>query len=58
MTLFYPYTLFSDVVLDQPVPSDDVPFFWHPHVTDEVAVKAMLTKCYAANLVELDTKER
>jgi len=57
LTLFYPFTLFRDVVLDQPVSPDDVPFFWHAHVSDEVAVKAVLTRCYDADLVELNTVE-
>jgi hypothetical protein len=33
LTLFYPFTLLRDVVLDQPVISADVPFFWHVHVS-------------------------
>lgn len=57
LTLFFPYTLFRDVVLDQPVDPNDVPFFWHAHVSDETAVKAVLTKCYEADLVELNTVE-
>ena len=57
LTLFYPFTLFRDVVLDQPVDPNDVPFFWHAHVSDEMAVKAVLTKCFDAELVELDTVE-
>ncbi|KAL9180145.1 hypothetical protein ACHAXT_008115 [Thalassiosira profunda] len=57
LTLFYPYTLFRDVVLDQPVDQNDVPFFWHAHVSDEAAVKPVLTKCYGAELVELNTVE-
>lgn len=55
LTLFYPLTLYADVVLDQPVDPSDVPFFWHPHVSDEVAVKAVLTQCYGAELVELNS---
>mmetsp|Transcript_31988 Transcript_31988/g.67243 ORF Transcript_31988/g.67243 Transcript_31988/m.67243 type:complete len:430 (-) Transcript_31988:282-1571(-) len=57
LTLFYPFTLFRDVVLDQPVTSNDVPFYWHAHVSDEIAVKAVLTKCFDADLVELNTVE-
>mmetsp|Transcript_5030 Transcript_5030/g.11310 ORF Transcript_5030/g.11310 Transcript_5030/m.11310 type:complete len:423 (+) Transcript_5030:181-1449(+) len=57
LTLFYPFTLFRDVVLDQPVEPTDVPFFWHAHVSDELAVKAVLTKCYEADLVELNSVE-
>mmetsp|Transcript_21472 Transcript_21472/g.36872 ORF Transcript_21472/g.36872 Transcript_21472/m.36872 type:complete len:431 (-) Transcript_21472:1078-2370(-) len=57
LTLFYPYTLYRDVVLDQPVSPDDVPFYWHAHVSDERAVKSILTKCYEADLVELNTIE-
>lgn len=57
LTLFYPYTLFRDVVLDQPVDVNDVPFFWHAHVSDEIPVKKILKTCYAADLVELNTEE-
>lgn len=57
LTLFYPYTLFRDVVLDQPVDVNDVPFFWHAHVSDEIPVKKVLKSCYGADLVELDTEE-
>lgn len=57
LTLFYPYTLFRDVVLDQPVDVNDVPFFWHAHVSDEIPVKKVLKTCYGADLVELDTEE-
>ncbi|KAL7516646.1 hypothetical protein ACHAWX_001637 [Stephanocyclus meneghinianus] len=57
LTLFYPFTLLRDVVLDQPVISADVPFFWHVHVSDELAIKNALRTCYGANLVELDTVE-
>lgn len=45
------------MVLDQPVDPSDVPFFWHAHVSDEKAVKAALTKCYEADLVELNSVE-
>jgi hypothetical protein len=55
LTLFYPLTLYADVVLDQPVDPSDVPFFWHPHVSDEIAVKAVLTQCYGAEIVELNS---
>ncbi|KAL7503159.1 hypothetical protein ACHAXN_000986 [Cyclotella atomus] len=57
LTLFYPFTLLRDVVLDQPLNRTDVPFFWHVHVSDEIAVKKTLTKCYGAELIELDTIE-
>ena len=57
LTLFYPYTLFRDVVLDQPVDVNDVPFFWHAHVSDEIPVKKVLKTCYGADLVELNTVE-
>mmetsp|Transcript_24555 Transcript_24555/g.45143 ORF Transcript_24555/g.45143 Transcript_24555/m.45143 type:complete len:427 (+) Transcript_24555:143-1423(+) len=57
LTLFFPYTLYRDVVLDQPVSPDDVPFFWHAHVSDETAIKSILTKCFEADLVELNTVE-
>lgn len=33
LTLFYPFTLLRDVVLDQPLNRTDVPFFWHVHVS-------------------------
>ena len=35
----------------------DSQFFWHANVTDVLAVKAVLTKCYDADLVELNTVE-
>lgn len=57
LTLFYPFTLFRDVVLDQPIDVNDVPFYWHAHVSDERAVKRVLTSCYGADLVELDDVE-
>ena len=55
LTLFYPLTLYSDVVLDQPVDPGDVPFFWHPHVSDEVPVKAVLDRCYGAEIIEMNS---
>lgn len=55
LTLFYPFTLYRDVVLDQPIDPGDVPFFWHPHVSDEIVIKAVLTNCYNANIIELNT---
>ena len=33
LTLFYPFTLLRDVVLDQPVNRSDVPLFWHVHIS-------------------------
>lgn len=36
---------------------NDVPFFWHAHVSDEKPVKRVLTTCYAADLIELTTDE-
>lgn len=33
LTLFYPFTLLRDVVLDQPVNRTDVPLFWHVHIS-------------------------
>ena len=57
LTLFYPFTLFRDVVLDQPVDPGDVPFFWHAHASDEVAVKGALSRCYDADIIELNTIE-
>lgn len=43
LTLFYPFTLLSDVVLDQPVNRTDVPFFWHAHVS--VSSCCFINKC-------------
>ncbi|KAL7440032.1 hypothetical protein ACHAXH_008854 [Discostella pseudostelligera] len=57
LTLFYPLTLYRDVVLDQPIDITDVPFFWHPNVVDEMAVKNALRKCYKAEIIELNTIE-
>mmetsp|Transcript_30544 Transcript_30544/g.46864 ORF Transcript_30544/g.46864 Transcript_30544/m.46864 type:complete len:339 (-) Transcript_30544:146-1162(-) len=58
LTLFYPYTLLRDVVLDQPVDQEnDVPFFWHLHTSDEIIGKRILTDCYGLELVELNTLE-
>ena len=57
LTLFYPYTLLSDVVLDQPIPLSDIPFFWHLHNTDEKIYKGILRKCYGLELIELDSME-
>lgn len=57
LTLFYPYTLISDVVLAQPIPETDIPYFWHMHVSDEKAVKQILKKCYGLELIELNDKE-
>ncbi len=57
MTLLYPYTNLRDVVLHQPVDPSDVPFFWHIHKSDESIIKNVLTKCYALELVELNTLE-
>lgn len=42
-------------MLDQPVTPSDVPFFWHPHVSDEVTVKAVLSRCYGAEIVEINS---
>lgn len=36
---------------------NDVPFFWHAHVSDEKPVKEVLRKCFDADLVELNTVE-
>lgn len=57
LTLFYPFTLLRDVVLDQPVNRTDIPYFWHVHISDELAVKKALRTCYGADLIELDTVE-
>jgi len=54
LTLFYPYTLFRDVVLDQPVGESDIVFFWHLHNSDEKIYKRILTECYGKELVELN----
>ena len=53
LTLFYPYTLLRDVVLDQPVADSDVPFFWYIHKSDEIIGKRVLTDCYGLTLVDL-----
>jgi hypothetical protein len=55
LTLFYPYTMFRDIVLDQPINMTDIPFFWHLHNSDEKIYKQILTKCYGLEIVELDT---
>jgi hypothetical protein len=55
LTLFYPYTLLADVVLDQPIALSDVPFFWHLHNSDEAIYKDILTKCYGLELIELNS---
>ena len=57
LTLFYPYTLFRDVVLDQPVDGSDIIYFWHLHNSDERAYKKILTECYGKELVELNDKQ-
>jgi len=54
LTLFFPYTLLRDVVLDQPVEDTDVPFFWHIHKSDETIMKYILTTCYGLDTVELN----
>jgi len=54
LTLFYPYTLLSDVVLDQPINTTDIPFFWHVHKSDELIMKQVLTNCLGLELVELN----
>ena len=36
LTLFYPYTLLRDVVLEQPVNETDIPFYWYIHEEDEI----------------------
>jgi len=57
ITLFYPYTMLSDVVLGQPVPLTDIPFFWHIHNSDERILKGILTSCLGLELVELNDLE-
>eukprot|EP00559_Dactyliosolen_fragilissimus_P001746 CAMPEP_0184861758 /NCGR_PEP_ID=MMETSP0580-20130426/6363_1 /TAXON_ID=1118495 /ORGANISM="Dactyliosolen fragilissimus" /LENGTH=351 /DNA_ID=CAMNT_0027359355 /DNA_START=53 /DNA_END=1108 /DNA_ORIENTATION=- len=57
LTLFWPYTMLRDVVLDQPVDDSDVPFFWHIHKSEERVVKRALTQCYGMELVELNDLE-
>ena len=53
LTLFYPYTLLRDIVLDQPIAESDVPFFWYVHKSDYEIGKKVLTDCYGLTLVEL-----
>ena len=57
LTLFCPYTLLRDVILDQPVSDTDIPFFWHLHVSDEKIYKRILTECFGKELVELNDLE-
>jgi len=54
INFFYPYTLLSDVVLDQPVRLTDIPFFWHIHKSDERILKRILTSCFGLEIIELD----
>ena len=54
LTLFYPYTMLRDVVLDQPVADTDIPFFWHLHKSDEGLIKGILKDCYNLQIVELN----
>jgi len=54
LTLFYPYTMFRDVVLDQPINMTDIPFFWHVHNSDEYIYKKVLTNCYGLEIIELN----
>mmetsp|Transcript_15809 Transcript_15809/g.23768 ORF Transcript_15809/g.23768 Transcript_15809/m.23768 type:complete len:345 (-) Transcript_15809:162-1196(-) len=54
LTLFYPYTMFRDIVLDQPINDTDIPFFWHLHNSDELIIKQILTQCYGLELIELN----
>ena len=54
LTLFFPYTLLRDVVLDQPVSDSDIPFFWHVHNSDEKVYKNILKGCYGLQLIELN----
>lgn len=57
LTLFYPYTMLRDIVLDQPINMTDIPFFWHVHNSDERIFKQVLTKCFGLELIELNSKE-
>lgn len=57
LTLFYPYTVYRDIVLDQPINMTDIPFFWHLHKSDEIIYKQVLTKCYGLQIIELDSLE-
>ena len=57
LTLFYPYTMYRDIVLDQPINMTDIPFFWHLHKSDELIFKQVLTKCYGLQIIELDSLE-
>ena len=54
ITLFYPYTLLRDVVINQPVSESDIPYFWHLHGSDERMMKRILTSCFGLELVKLD----
>lgn len=53
LTLFYPYTLLRDVVLEQPVNETDIPFYWYIHEEDEIMGRKILTECYGLKLIEL-----
>ncbi len=54
LTLFYPYTMFRDIVLDQPINMTDIPFFWHLHNSDERIYKQVVTNCYGLDIIELN----
>jgi hypothetical protein len=57
LTIDYPYRLFKNVVMDQPVEATDVPFLWHPHKSDERIVQKVLSTCYGIEVIDLDTLE-
>uniref|UniRef100_A0A6U1NTU9 Uncharacterized protein n=1 Tax=Cyclophora tenuis TaxID=216820 RepID=A0A6U1NTU9_CYCTE len=57
LTLNYPYTLMRSVVMEQPVADSDVPFFWHPHKSDEKILDKVLTNCYGVETIKLDSKK-
>lgn len=57
LTIDYPYTLFKNVVMEQPVEITDVPFLWHPHKSDERVVQKVLSTCYGIEVIDLDTLE-
>mmetsp|Transcript_22179 Transcript_22179/g.51153 ORF Transcript_22179/g.51153 Transcript_22179/m.51153 type:complete len:319 (-) Transcript_22179:412-1368(-) len=57
LTINYPFTLLRGVVMEQPVLSSDVPFFWHPHRSDVIMIQQILKRCYGIEPVILETKQ-
>jgi len=57
LSIDYPYTLLENVVMDQPVETTDVAFFWNPHKSDEQIVQKVLMNCYGIEVIELDSLE-